>query len=468
MKLALVNLSVGEIPPLCLCYLASYLRKYGFNDTIIVDEPNPLKRIKKENPDIVGLSSMTHAFPEAKKLAGEIKQQFDIPIIIGGHHISLLPQHFRDSPFDLAVIGEGEQTLLELINALESNRKLDNVRGVIFRKGKKVIMTPPRPLIENLDSIPYPALDLIDIKKYLTLTSMTANPGVYMPIVSSRGCPYKCVYCSTTAFWKRARLRSADCVVDEVKYLVKKYKVDQISIWDDLFVTSKQRVKDIVNRLKQEGLDYLEFCLPARANLMDAELCDLLKQMNTKQIGFGFESGSPKILNYLKCGNVTVEQNKNAIRLCKKNHIKVHGYFVVGSPDETDEDLQKTYDLAQQCDQIQVFQLMPLPATVVWEQAKAKGIVSEDTGFDLTKLRMIDAFKEDLVMTNYLSAKRLEKWYWLFQDLAFKKMRQGLLENIMRLQPKYIKQLLKYSFIKKAYGMLISNIKMSNIKYRES
>ncbi len=459
MKLALVSLERKEPdPPLGLAYIASYLRRYGnFDNTAIVDKEDQMKRLKKEKPDAVGISAMTYEFPAAKKLAEQIKQEFDVPLILGGHHIALMSQHFASSGFDVAIIGEGEQTMLELVQLYErkgsfEQEDLKKIKGIAFRNGGNVEFTEKRPLLD-IDSIPFPARDLLKMKEYyITLRKATYGKfGIYAQMLTSRGCPYNCVFCSTAVFWQKARFHSAQYVVDEIKELVEKYKVDGITIWDDLFIAKKDRVREISELLKKEGLNDLRFHVYARANLISGDMCNYMKSMNVAVTEFGLESGSEKVLKYLKKGNVTVEQNRNALAMCKKFGFRTVGSFIIGSPGETENDLKQTLSLVQDknLDQAHVYQLTPYPHTEVWEYAKKKGFVSDSPDFDLEKI-YLRMFKDEMVLTDEISPEKLKEWYGLFQKEVEKKMKKtSMLSHVKDLKTKHVKYLFTRRFVRK-------------------
>jgi radical SAM superfamily enzyme YgiQ (UPF0313 family) len=459
MKLALVCLEENGLdPPLGLAYIASYLRKYGnFYNTIIVDKENIIERLRKEKPDVIGISAMTHEFFKAKALREQIAKEFNVPVIIGGHHITLMPSHFESSGFDIAVIGEGEQTSLELVKAYEKNGSFDiadlkNIKGIAFKDGKDVIFTKPRPFIADIDSIPFPARDLLKMKEhYINIKSTFAKLGVYGQMLTSRGCPYRCVFCSSSALWKNTRFHSARYVVDEIKEIYNTYGVDGIMLYDDLFIANKKRVEEIVRLLKEEGLlGKISFFASARANLVDEKTCELMKGMGIKNVGFGLESGSEKILKYLKVGTITVAQNREAIRLCSEAGLKTQGYFIIGSPEETEEDIMQTLELIRDknLNQCSIFQLTPLPGTPVWEYAKQKGFVSDSPDFDLTKLYMSD-FKSAMVLTDRITPERFKFLFDLLQKERKKKMQRGLFSVVKNIRFHHLKYILNLDFIKK-------------------
>jgi magnesium-protoporphyrin IX monomethyl ester (oxidative) cyclase len=456
MKIALVclNRTAGD-PHLGIAYIASYLRKYGgFKNIVIVDKEDPLKRIEKEKPDVVGISVMTPEFPMANILVEQIKTEFDIPVIIGGHHISYLPQHLAPSNFDVGVIGEGEQTMLELMLLFEKHgglqpKKMRSIKGIVFRNERKSNeVTPFREFIEPLDKIPFPARDLLKMEDYYLTPRRSVfmdKLGRYTSMITSRGCIYKCNFCSSSFFWKRFRCFSAKYVVDEIKHLIEQYKVDGLLFYDDLFIANKIRVREIVNLIKKEKInEQIEFGVLARTNLVDDEILKLLKEMNVTFLSFGFESGSEKILKWLKAGSVTVKDNWRALRLSKKYGFKIMSGFIIGSPGETKEDMMKTLELMEDPDlDIPLFgQLTPYPNTPVWEIAKKMGLVSEDIDFDFSKLSLA-GYRPDLIMTKEMSEKEFEKIYNMFEDVSRRKLQRKVkIPYKYLLSPRFIKKVI--------------------------
>jgi magnesium-protoporphyrin IX monomethyl ester (oxidative) cyclase len=434
-------------PPLGLAYIASYLREYGnFGNTIIIDKEDSIERIKKEKPDLVGISAMFLNFDKINVMANQIKKEFDIPLLLGGPHVSSMPQNFLNFDFDIGVIGEGEQTTLELVELFEKEgsfdtKKLKSIKGIVYRNERNALkMTEPRPLIEPLDKIPFPARDLLKMKEvYLVPRKGSFSElGVYSNILTSRGCPYNCVFCSPSLFWKKFRCFTPEYVVEEMKLLISTYKLDGIIIWDDLFVVGKHRLQKIVELVKDEKInEKVKFWVFARANIINRDIAKLLREMNVTAVGFGLESGSEKILNYLKTGTVTVEDNRRAIRLCRKQGIKTMGNFIIGSPDETEEDLQKTFDLFtdKNLDESYIHQLTPFPGTQIWDYAKQKGIVSDDINtLDFSQF-ILDGYKPDLVMSEKITKEKFKQWYDKFRN---EELRKNYNVNIKKLNPRLI------------------------------
>jgi radical SAM superfamily enzyme YgiQ (UPF0313 family) len=383
----------GIVPPLGLGYIASYLRKYlNYQDIAIVCEPeikNQLKSIKRQKPDIIGFTCVTRDYYNIVKLAREVKNELEIPTIIGGSHITPIPHTLPDE-FDVAVLGEGEQTMLELMGIFLADttfnpKKLKKINGIAYHSGNKLKITSERALIKPLDSIPSPARDLFNMKKYLRTTfKLGSAPMKITSLQTSRGCPYNCVYCQASALWRIYRYFSAEYVFNEIKTLLNDYKLDTIMIADDLFIGNKKRLRRIVELIKEEKIDEkVNFWVSVRANLLDDEICKLLTEMNVFHVAMGFESNSERILKYIKKDTVTVEQNKNAVLLAKKYGFRVEGGFMIGSPSETSDDMMETYNFIKDypIDSFGIQVTTPLPGTELWDTAKTQSLVSDYMDF---------------------------------------------------------------------------------------
>ncbi|MFQ6020454.1 MAG: B12-binding domain-containing radical SAM protein [Candidatus Aenigmatarchaeota archaeon] len=409
--------------PLSLCYpslgvgyLSSYVKQNTDFKTSVIDTAieDPINRLTKERPDIIGISSSTLEFHEAIELSKKIKEIFDVPIIVGGSHISALPHTLQDS-FDIGIIGEGEQTLVELLKLFEkygfSSNKLKNINGIVFHDKNNNKITKSRELIRPLDRIPMPDYDLFNMKYYLKKQDhFPRKHGKGMSMITSRGCPYRCVFCGSSHFWRMLRYHSAEYSVNVMKFLIDKYDVEFINIFDDIFVIDIKRLKEIVKLIREEGIHKkVTFGIQSRANIMSDEICKLLKQMNVYYLGFGLESGSEKILNYLKKGTVTVEDNKNAVKMCKKYNFAVGSGFMVGNPNETEKDMNDTLKFIQEnnMDSCTVYITAPLPGTELWEYAKKEGLVSDN--MDWSKINQF--FTGDNVILSKMDREKFTMIY---------------------------------------------------------
>lgn len=428
MKLGLVSTFKNENePPIGLVVLATYLKKkIGFKNTKIIDitYDNVYEDVLKHDFDIIGISSMTAFFDRAIKIAEIIKEKKDIPVIIGGVHISTLPSCLPEV-FDIGVVGEGEETFLELIKLYMKEggfpkKKLRKIDGLVFRDKDGLVITEKRKLLEPLDELPILELNFLNRKYFKKKwVSWDERMGKIALLMTSRGCPYRCVFCSTSLFWQKVRLHSAEYVVKNVKYYHEKYSIDHFQIIDDLFSISKGRLKDILKFLEKEKLlGKVSFSCQPRANLMDEEMAQLLKKINVKSANFGFESGSERMLKWLKQDTVTVEDNKRACLLCKKYGIKTYGSFIFGSPGETIGDMRKTLKLMDfmienGAYKLWHFVMTPFPGTVIWEIAKKRGKVSEHMDWRLLRH---ENYKEPLLLDESVPLKEFQKVYFEARD----------------------------------------------------
>jgi len=374
-----------SLPPLSLGYLVSSLRERYGNDMIdfrIIDRDVAVT-IRSYKPDVVGITSVSQNFNFAMKYA-KMAKKFRIPVLVGGTHVTVLPTSMtRD--MDVAVLGEGEEAIKELLEIFLPKKKfaisdLRRLKGLAFWDGKKIVKTEIRPPIMPMDAIPVPARDLMKIEKCTH-------------VFSSRGCPYRCVFCASSRFWNKTRFFSAKYVVAEIKSLYENYGVREIDFWDDLFIVSKQRIKEIVSLLRKEKLlGKLTFSCAVRSNLIDESMAKLLKKLNVKGVSMGLESGTPRILDYLKGGNVNIKDHMRAIRIFKKYGIEPSASFIIGSPNETREEILQTFKFIKDSKLrgFGIYVLTPLPGTPIWEYAKERGMVSEKMDWSTLNVEFLE------------------------------------------------------------------------------
>lgn len=407
-------------PPLGLSYLASYLAKYGgIGSVVFKRDPQDLIADK---PDFVGVSSVTHNFNRAIHAAEEIKKALGVPVVVGGPHISALP-HTLPSCFDLGVLGEGEETFLDICRQYQAKGRLEpellaGIPGIVFHGENGPAVTPSRPPIQPLDRIPPPRRDLL-------LDSLDGSFRHDMHMLTSRGCPYKCVFCFSTQYWGRTRFFSPRYVVDEIKDLVENWGAKSINLYDDLFIANRGRLREIAELLEKEGLrDRVRLsCASARADLLDDEICTLLRSMNVQAIGFGAESGSQSTLSYLKKDTTTVEDNQRVIDLCQEYGFQLFASFIIGSPCEEEADLVDTYEFirrnASKFHAVDVYSLTPYPGTPIWNDAASRGLVSEQMDWDILAQDPQVCDTSRLILLNQrLSREQFYLYFRLFQHLC--------------------------------------------------
>jgi magnesium-protoporphyrin IX monomethyl ester (oxidative) cyclase len=380
-------------PHLGLCYLSAYLKKHlpgrleinyiGFHAL----EFGILRRIIGNRPDVVGFTSDTANINLIFEIARRIKRVRDVPLLLGGPHITSLSQGLS-SHIDIGIIGEGEETFLELIKIFLENKRFDadllyNVNGICFHRDSQVCVTAPRQEIKDIDSLPYPDRAILKLGNRLNLPYLfyPAEKERGTSLITSRGCPYNCVFCQTRLRWKTVRYNSAQYIAGEIESLRKIYpRLNIIGIVDDLFLTSKPRLEEFVELIKKKGLEKgIAFNINAKAEIISEDILKLLRMINVVEIGLGFESASERVLGFLKNNTVTVKDNQAACSLANKFGIKVNGQFIFGTPGETRQDMEATIDFIKRnrFSHINVSVATPLPGTRLWQVAKELGAVKD-------------------------------------------------------------------------------------------
>ena len=394
--------SAGHAEPLNLLYLAAYLRENTDCEISILDaEATGLSyigiknKLKKESPNIVGITTPTPTMKHVIKIA-EISKEVnpDCAVVAGGPHPTALPEQVAEIPdIDFVVIGEGEQTLLEIVNAVKSEEKsFKHIDGLAYKSGDKIFLTNPRELIRDLGTLPFPARDLIDRKLYYSApTKKVSSEENSTLILTGRGCPYDCIFCLSKVIWHRkVRYRSPKNVVDEIDECVNKYGLREFNFIDDTFVLSESRVTKICREIIKRNLDISWICF-GRANHTSKGMLRELKRAGCKRISFGLESGSQEILNFMR-KNITLEQSSNAVKMAKEEGLEVHATFMLGNIGETIQTIKETIKFAKELelDYATFFITTPYPGTDLYKIAQEKGYIIEDIKWEdfapLTKI----------------------------------------------------------------------------------
>jgi anaerobic magnesium-protoporphyrin IX monomethyl ester cyclase len=366
---------ISPEPPLGLAYLAAALREYKSNlnieiiDGFLLDSDQYYKKILDIEADVVGVTSTITQLNEALKIPNLINKK-DIKFIIGGPGAANLPSpRLYESGYSVICYGEGERTIVELIKAFENGLPLENVNGISFLNNHQEVKTKPRDPIENLDEIPFPARDLLDMKKYLSIWKEKMGVAATQ-IVSSRGCPFSCKFCSKDTFGRKTRFVSHSKVIEEMRLLYNKYDAEMIFFDDDLFTLNKKRVLDFCDSMKKE-LPGKRWGAQARVEVIDLEMLTRMKRAGCTDLMFGAESGSQRILDLLGKG-IKVEQIKKAFKWVNEAGIIGGMYLIVGIPGETQQDIDLTKRLIEETKpkSIDLCFLTPIPGTEIFEATK--------------------------------------------------------------------------------------------------
>jgi magnesium-protoporphyrin IX monomethyl ester (oxidative) cyclase len=339
------------LPPLGALYLSSALKKGGFEVKILdwrvekLGVPEVIDMIKEEKPIMVGVSIMTPHVPLVIEFSEELKKECpDVKICLGGPHINGTREEiFRFSKsIDFLIYGEGEETIVELARSLPKG-DVRRVKGLVYRDGKRIVVNPPKPFIENIDSLAFPDLGDVDLGNYSIFSGSKKRVA---SIITSRGCPFNCAFCDVhTTMGRRLRLRSVKNVVDEIEGMVERFGVEEIFIKDSTFTIRRAWVHDFCRELKRRGLGIGWIC-NTRVDCVDEPLLRAMKKAGCKQIAYGVESGSEEILRNINKG-ITLDKVKKVFTITKRVGIDIQGFFMIGNPGETPETVRKTIDFAK-------------------------------------------------------------------------------------------------------------------------
>lgn len=375
--------------PISLLYLAAPLERHGVEVSVIdgaaegLDQAKLESRIAEVDPHIIGVGCMmTETFPDAMEAVRTAKRAApNAKIVMGGHHASFVADKIIDAFADVnyVVVGEGEHTFLDLVRSINNNGRIDQIKGITYRNNGRAVFTGHRPPVQNLDDVPFPPRHLVEGVRYGKVSGFQISNKKSAAMISSRGCPFGCTFCSCTAFsGRRIRARSPENVVAEIEYLINNFGTEQIFVMDDNFTAIPKRVMEICRLIKERNID-IEWLCESRVDTASEEMYQSMADAGCRVIYFGMESGSQRVLDYFS-KKTTVERGEQAATLAQRAGIDVVGSFIVGAPVETEEDFQKTLDFITHADldMIQVSSLKIYPGTELWRQFEASGAIKPE------------------------------------------------------------------------------------------
>ena len=410
------NLEIYKItgmsaPPLGLAYIAAVLERAG-HKVAIVDSPTLrlsmdqfLQKVREFKPDIVGLSLQTPLAPKGYAAAKRIREEFpDVVLVAGGHHPTYMVDEALDNGFDVVVRFEGELTMLELVNTIErrglNEEALKKIKGIAFRDREgRTVVTPPRPYIEDLDSLPFPARHLLPMERYTVFGKNIRAAH----IMASRGCPYGCIFCSTSYFWgRKIRFRSAKNIVDEIELLVEKYGARYVIFTDDELTAVRRVVYEMIDEIKKRGLDIVFTC-GARVDHVDRQFMKFLVDNGCVGLYFGVESGKQETLDRIG-KRITLDQARRVFQWAKELNAFAVASFVIGFPWETVDDVRKTIDFSIELDPAyaQFTVATPYPGTPLWYYALEHNLIEDWNWEHYTTVRPV-------MRGHYLDTKTIER-----------------------------------------------------------
>lgn len=370
--------------PLNIALLASYLRQFG-HELFIYDFDwfeggvgDISELILAQNPDVVGFTCLTPRFEITLHIAAKIKEAAQkVKIVIGGAHINAVKERsLYTADIDYAIYGEAEEAFAELLKVLEADGDVSGIRNLIYRKNGKVIMNPARPFIQDLDALPLPAWDLLNLQDYKDPVTFD---GPHMGVMTTRGCAWDCIFCSSGVIWgRKVRFRSAGNVADELQYIVDKLGITNVVFYDDTFTLNKPRFLKICEEMIKRKLN-LKYACQLRVDTIDKEIADGLAESGCITAALGVESGDEEILRILKKG-FKKNQVYKAVAALKSAGVPTSASYIIGSPGDTHESIQRTFDFARKLDtnQAKFMICTPFPGTELFDMAVQKGILSDN------------------------------------------------------------------------------------------
>lgn len=369
-------------PPLGIAYMAGVLQENNIDVEILdasaedMDFKDVEKELLKRKPDLVALTALTPTIGRALETAQVVKETLpDSIVVMGGYHPTFnFIETLEDENVDIVIRGEGEYIMLNLVQALENQSSLHDVKGIVFedKNSKEIVVNPEAPLIQDLDELPFPALNLLPMKKYRLLdmdTHMTT-------MITTRGCPMQCSFCSSAAMHgKKIRERSVENIVDEIEYLKTNYDIDTIAFMDDTFTLKKRKVIAICDEILKRNIEIMWGCT-SRVDTLDEKLLKKMKEAGCITIFIGVESADQQQLDNM-CKNTTIAKIENAFKIAHKLKIRTIASVALGMPGDTKEIMNKTVKFVHKLKpNYAIYSLAtPYPGTRFYKEAFEKNLI---------------------------------------------------------------------------------------------
>jgi anaerobic magnesium-protoporphyrin IX monomethyl ester cyclase len=371
--------SIFRFPPLGLGYIAASLRRNGVQvelvDCTFLTREQAIAKVKRSKPQIIGFYSMFSMKKTTLELAALLRKDCEL-LVVGGPLPTLEPTGYLDV-FDVAVLGEGEPAMTEIVECHRKGVDFSGVEGIAYKDNGMVKCTSPRKHVEDLDSLPFPARDLFDNEAYKRHYLRRFGYSI-SPLITSRGCPFSCDFCSRPVFGQSFRARSAGNVVDEVEQIVG-LGYDRVWFADDCFTLNRERLLDVCGELVKRKVGVSWECL-SRVDTMGREVAVKMRRSGCVRVFFGIESGTNEVLGLMQ-KQITVEQARKAVYNAKEAGLRVGAFFILGYPGENDETVLDTVRFASglPLDYLSFTLPYPIPGTALFERVKGNGgLVVED------------------------------------------------------------------------------------------
>jgi len=387
---SVVDEVTGSYPPLGLLYVAGAVEERGTHEVEIIDcvaegigEKELESRLRASKPQAVGIQAITFSIIDAYGVAGAVKKiDPSIPVVMGGPHVNLFPEETLALPgVDYVLLGEGESNINAFLDAL-GHGDMGSVPGIGFKENGQTRFGPPNPLITDLDTLPMPARHLLDNRLY---SSVLGKGKFLTTVMSSRGCPARCIFCDRPHLGKKFRARSADNVARELQQCFEQFGIDEFFFYDDTFTIDRERVLEICRAVREQGLK-ASWDIRARISTVDREMLQALHDAGCIRIHFGIESGNEKVLRIMRKG-VNLDRAREVFTMCREIGIQTLAYFMVGSPGEGRDEIMDTvnYALSIDCDYIHASVTTPFPGTELYRMGLENGLYKSDHWRDFAR-----------------------------------------------------------------------------------
>jgi radical SAM superfamily enzyme YgiQ (UPF0313 family) len=461
----ITQIASGVVPPIGASFIASYLKRNGHNVRFIDAFGSALDRFSKrgsfdlrglspeevvamipDNADVIGITNLfSHAWPVVRDLSQKIKKAFpDVPIVTGGINPTAIPEFvLENGSIDYIVLGEGEQTMLDLVNRIVNGESVEDLDGFAFMRDGKPVINEKTELIEDLDSLPFPAYDMLPIENYIkAMSPHGASRGRWLPLIATRGCPYKCTFCTAEKMWlPRWRSRSVRNVVDEIEHWYKKLNIIDFHFEDLTIVLNKEWAINFCNEIINRGLK-ISWQMPngTRSESIDDEVIDKLKASGCTNITFAPESGSKNTLEIVN-KKLDLENIILASQRAKKKNMVVCCFFVIGFPHETIENIKETFKFIRKLaligvDEISITTFTALPGAKLFYRLVDEGKIKLTDEFFRELLYMSDLSWAPSWMEGISDARiaRLRRWgYIQFFSISFALRPWRLLRSVVNI-----------------------------------
>jgi len=346
---------VAPILPMGIGSLAAVINEMGVEVKVIdqfanrISDSALLNEIKAYSPDMIGFSCLTQAMHKVEILVREIRKFSEAVIVLGGIHPTLFADQLLSSGVaDVIVRGEGERSIAEVITAMQQKSGLSQIKGISFSNEGRIFHNEDRPLVEDLDKLPYPAWNFFELEYYREAPLALITNELAIPVLGSRGCPYKCMFCAQDIIYPRPRYRSSLGIIKEMEYFHGKFKAKRFGFIDANFPFSVEFGLEFCADLIRSGLHKkIRWATETRVNLVNEELLIMMKKAGVDLIMFGFEVGSQRILNKIN-KNTALDQSRKVMQIVKKLKINTLGLFMLGLPGETKDDCEETIRFAKE------------------------------------------------------------------------------------------------------------------------